>query len=228
MEEQVETEPRDRAATTRARILQAALDVFAEEGFDAGLRAIAARAGVTAGLITHYFGSKTQLRIECDDFIIERVVQGLPDLFDIGKMDVQFTTDAGAVMRSMRYSMRGLSEGGPLADRILAVTIEHVLQTITAGVEKGLVEPSEDEAERARVVVRYSVGAAMLDFALDPPKSPDEVRDGLAHYWRNVVRPMIRVTGGRHFVSSPNHGGLLGRSAFEAPRAQHGNQPELA
>ncbi|WP_159620943.1 TetR/AcrR family transcriptional regulator [Ruania rhizosphaerae] len=228
MEEQFETEPRDRAATTRARILQAALDVFAEEGFDAGLRAIAARAGVTAGLITHYFGSKTQLRIECDDFIIDRVVQGLPDLFDIGKMDGPSTTDADAVMRSMRYSMRGLTEGGPLADRILAVTIEHVLATIKIGLAKGVVEPSEDESERARVVVRYSVGAAMLDFALDPPDSPEAVKDGLAHYWRNVVLPMIRVTGGRHFVSSPDHGGVLGRSAFEAPRIQPGSQSEPA
>ncbi|UFU03370.1 TetR family transcriptional regulator [Ruania suaedae] len=213
-----EPDPRDRAAMTRARILHAAIEVFAEEGFDAGLRSIASRAGVTAGLITHYFGSKTRLRSEGDDFVIAALAAGLPDLFDSGKLDAHLANDAEAVLRSMRYSMRGLSEGGPLADRILAVTMDHVHATILDGIEKGIVEPSEDERERARVVVRYAVGAAMLDFALDPPTKPDEARDGLVHYGREVVVPLIRVTGKRHFISSAEHGGMLGRSAFEAPR----------
>ena len=47
---------------TRARILAAALRVFAEDGFDgATTRRIAARARVNLGLITYYFGSKEQL-----------------------------------------------------------------------------------------------------------------------------------------------------------------------
>lgn len=46
----------------RDRILQAALDVFAERGFDgASTRQIATRAGVNHGLITYYFGSKKRL-----------------------------------------------------------------------------------------------------------------------------------------------------------------------
>ena len=42
--------------TAAARIRNAALRRFARDGFGVGLRAIAADAGVTAGLITHHFG----------------------------------------------------------------------------------------------------------------------------------------------------------------------------
>src|SRR5579863_862931 len=59
-------EPRRRnAATTRAAILASARSAFARSGYDgAGLREIAADAGVTAMLVKRYFGSKQQLFAE--------------------------------------------------------------------------------------------------------------------------------------------------------------------
>src|SRR5579864_9647512 len=56
-------EPRRRnAAATRAAILASARKMFARCGYDgAGLRDIAAGAGVTAMLVNRYFGSKEQL-----------------------------------------------------------------------------------------------------------------------------------------------------------------------
>src|SRR5205085_1839826 len=48
--------------STRERILNAALEVFAERGFDgARVRDIADRAGANLGLITYYFSDKLQL-----------------------------------------------------------------------------------------------------------------------------------------------------------------------
>ena len=47
---------------TRARILDAAARLFAETGYErTTIRAIAAAAGVDAGLVMHYFGSKEDL-----------------------------------------------------------------------------------------------------------------------------------------------------------------------
>jgi AcrR family transcriptional regulator len=47
---------------TQARILDAAARLFAEAGYErATIRAIAAAAGVDAGLVMHYFGSKESL-----------------------------------------------------------------------------------------------------------------------------------------------------------------------
>src|SRR5919199_4813955 len=58
--------------TARARIRDAAIESFAEEGFDTGLRAIAVRAGVSPGLITHHFGSKAALRAESDAEVLRQ------------------------------------------------------------------------------------------------------------------------------------------------------------
>src|SRR5699024_2346904 len=52
------------ADNARDRIRDAAIESFAYEGFDVGMRAIAARAGVTAGLITHYYRSTAIMRQE--------------------------------------------------------------------------------------------------------------------------------------------------------------------
>jgi AcrR family transcriptional regulator len=53
---------RQQAGSTRERIERAALEAFAQAGFDgASTRAIAARAGVTQQLITYHFGSKLAL-----------------------------------------------------------------------------------------------------------------------------------------------------------------------
>jgi AcrR family transcriptional regulator len=52
----------DKRERTRAQIVDAAVSVFADHGFEgAGTRAIAARAGVTQGLVTYHFESKDEL-----------------------------------------------------------------------------------------------------------------------------------------------------------------------
>jgi AcrR family transcriptional regulator len=53
------------AAATREAILTAAREAFAAAGYDgSGVREIAAKAGVTAMMVNHYFGSKEQLFAE--------------------------------------------------------------------------------------------------------------------------------------------------------------------
>lgn len=55
-------EPETPESTTRDRILAAALEVFAQRGFDgARVRDIAERAGANLGLLTYYFTDKQQL-----------------------------------------------------------------------------------------------------------------------------------------------------------------------
>lgn len=52
----------DQRERTRAEIVDAAVSVFAEHGYEgAGTRAIASRAGVTQGLLTYHFESKDEL-----------------------------------------------------------------------------------------------------------------------------------------------------------------------
>ena len=61
--------------TTRARIRDAAITAFGEQGFAVGVRAIAEAAGVSPGLVNHHFGSKDGLRAECDAFVTDAIRQ---------------------------------------------------------------------------------------------------------------------------------------------------------
>jgi AcrR family transcriptional regulator len=65
---------------TRARIVDAAVESFAELGFDASsTRDIARRAGVTQGLLTYYFASKDDLWRAAADHIFGAFGDDLPE-----------------------------------------------------------------------------------------------------------------------------------------------------
>src|ERR1700754_3812304 len=73
-EPRMEKRPRN-AAATRDAILRSAIDAFARHGYDgAGVREIAASAGVTAMLVNRYFGSKEQLFAEASAATLEQPV----------------------------------------------------------------------------------------------------------------------------------------------------------
>jgi AcrR family transcriptional regulator len=59
--------------TARARIVDAALALFAERGPSATMKAIAEAAGVSVGLVQHHFGTKDQLREACDERVLALV-----------------------------------------------------------------------------------------------------------------------------------------------------------
>jgi len=69
-------------ASTRERMLDVALDAFAELGYDgASTRTIAGRAGVNQGLIPYYFGTKEKLWREAVDRAFGEMATELGDVF---------------------------------------------------------------------------------------------------------------------------------------------------
>lgn len=104
--------------TARARIRDAALELFADQGFKgATVKQIAQAAGVSHGLLQHHYGSKDELRQACDDYVLGAV----GTLDGIGAGDGRMT-DPGfmseLLARSplvMRYVARALAEGAPVA-----------------------------------------------------------------------------------------------------------------
>ncbi len=74
--------PRAGGADTQAALLAAASEEFAEKGFAAAtVRSIAARAGVDAAMINHYFGGKAGLFREVTQIPVDPA-EGLPDVLD--------------------------------------------------------------------------------------------------------------------------------------------------
>ncbi|GAA1708592.1 TetR/AcrR family transcriptional regulator [Streptomyces yatensis] len=75
--------------TGRARLRDAALELFAEHGFEAtSTRAVAAAAGLSPALVTRHFGSKEGLRAAVDEHVLDRIGKGLAELDpDVGLME---------------------------------------------------------------------------------------------------------------------------------------------
>src|SRR5690606_30831623 len=64
--------------TTKARLVEAALDQFGSSGFDAvGVGDLAAKAGVTTGALYHHFGSKHGLYAAVRDDVEKRITDRL-------------------------------------------------------------------------------------------------------------------------------------------------------
>ncbi|GAA2119461.1 TetR/AcrR family transcriptional regulator [Actinomadura napierensis] len=67
--------------TGKARLRQAALRLFARDGFDAvSIRAVAAEAGVSYALVRHHFGTKAGLRREVDDHVLRTLAEAMGEL----------------------------------------------------------------------------------------------------------------------------------------------------
>src|SRR5690349_12965167 len=109
--------------TARARIGNAALELFGSEGVNrVSMRAIAAKAGVSAALVVHHFGSKEGLRAACDQYVIS-LVRGDPDYpVDLGDASglAAMLQEAEPVRRYLaRAFLDGSAEAAALFDEIV-------------------------------------------------------------------------------------------------------------
>jgi AcrR family transcriptional regulator len=143
----------DSDLTGRARIRDAALELFGAEGVNrVSVRAIAARAGVSAALVLHHFGSKEGLRKACDAYVIE-LVRGGPeaDLDDISGLAAML--EAGSAVRL--YLGRAFLDGTPEAAALFDEIVEATERWLAEGVRAGWVHPSDDPRARAAVYVTW-------------------------------------------------------------------------
>jgi len=68
----------DQDLTAKARIRNAALDLYASQGEDrTSMRAIAAAAGVTVGLLVHHYGTKDRIRDAVEDLVVDYFRQAI-------------------------------------------------------------------------------------------------------------------------------------------------------
>ena len=69
----------------REQILAAARDVFVANDYaNASMEAVARRAGVTTGLVNHYFGTKRELYLA----VVEDLAASLPEMVDTNLPDL--------------------------------------------------------------------------------------------------------------------------------------------
>ncbi len=180
--------------TARARIRDTAIACFAEEGFGASFRTIAARAGVSPGLITHHFGSKAALRAECDDEVLERFHAIKSEgLADPGGQLIQRLAVPGEAAVVLVYVLRTVQVGGPTADAFLEGFIEHSRQLMADGVASGLIKASRDEDARTRFITAQTIGAMLVHFLTHPPTTPDRFVASVYDQQQGYTLPMLEI-----------------------------------
>lgn len=176
----VRTAPRsedssDADLTAKARIRNAAISCFAEEGFGASFRTISARAGVSPGLINHHFGTKGALRADCDAEVLRQYTEtklaavAKPAASLIGNL-----TAPGFKADVLVYLLRAVLAGGQAATDFLEKVIDDVRVVMAESVRSGLVRPSRDEEARLRYLTYQSMGALLVQFLTTPHRTPDE------------------------------------------------------
>lgn len=156
-------QPQDADRTTRARIRDAALRRFAQDGFAAGtVRTIAADAGVSPALVMHHFDSKQGLRQACEDYLLAVVEQKFAALDTGGDTLSAWTALVDERLPLIPFLGRVLTDGGESATRLLRRLVADTERTLDDWQRKGRVRPSDDPRARAVVVLTWDLSRVLL------------------------------------------------------------------
>lgn len=148
-----------------ARIRLAALELFGAQGFEkTTVRQIAARAGVSPGLVIHYFGSKVAVREACDELAMELLASQkapflgggmLPSLQDHVAQHPEM-----AVL--VAYLVRALRDGGEVAEHAHRRMCEFTAETMERAERAGAVRLPADREAAAALLTTWSLGFLVL------------------------------------------------------------------
>lgn len=186
--------PSESDLTARARLRNSAIEVFAARGFGASVRDIASHAGVSAGLITHHFGSKENLRRECD----AEVIRQYRTLKDDGvamppAQSIGIIADLDDYAAMFVYILRSVRDGGPAGTEILEHMIEEAKAFSEEGVASGIVRPSHDPDARARYLVTSSLGGILLQLSLHPQLDLADVGPTVRRIVDDITLPTLEL-----------------------------------
>lgn len=157
------------ATTTRADVLRAARELFAEQGFTATtIRAVARRAGVDPALVLHYFGSKDDLlaaalELPFDPAPLVDLAGAEPfDAESFVRTVLRFWDDASTRLQMrarLRIAVSGEQAGEMLRDLLTRQLVAPLAERIGGA----------DAEYRASLVAAQLVGLAMLRFVIPLP-----------------------------------------------------------
>jgi AcrR family transcriptional regulator len=152
--------------TTRARIRDAAIVLFGRDGFGAtSVRAIASAAGVSPALVLHHFGSKDQLRAECDAFIVESSIGRNDELGDgsAAAATIQrWLADVEQFRPQLDYMARMLTDDSPAADRLFDLLVAGTTDMIRGQIAAGVMREVPDVEVTGLYLTVYGIVPILL------------------------------------------------------------------
>lgn len=128
-------------APAAERIIAAAINLYGDMGFTGvSLKTIAAQAGVSAPLISHYFGSKEGLRRACDRYASAIVDEFKTEALESGdRFAPEMIPAHPETQPILRYIIQSLIIGGPEINKLLDDFVDHSVAYAEEGVKKGLI-----------------------------------------------------------------------------------------
>lgn len=165
-----------KADQTKAVILAAARERFAESGYEAAtIRAIAADANIDPSMVMRYFGTKDQLFAAAAEFDLR-----FPDLSDVEPGDLGHALVSHFLTRwedddALVVLLRSATTNAEAAQRMTDIFAGQLLPAISAFVP-------DDAPRRAGLIATQVLGMALCRFVLRLPPVVDLSRDELIEW----------------------------------------------
>jgi AcrR family transcriptional regulator len=173
---------RKTSAETKAVILAAARERFAESGFDrATIRAIAGDANIDPSMVMRYFGNKDQLFAAAADFDLQ-----IPDLSDVerdqlGARLVTHFVDRWERDEIMVVLLRSSTTNADAAQSMQAIFATQLLPVIAD-------LNSEEPLRRAGLVATQMLGLALCSYVLKLPPVVEMSREEIVSWLGPTVQ----------------------------------------
>lgn len=230
--------------TARARIRDAAMDLFAVRGVKGTtIRGVAEAAGVSPGLVQHHFGSKEALRKACDAYAVEAMKSLKAQAINDGAMGqpgflgmaVQIST------RLQRYVARSMVDGSETAAALFDELVDYTETALSTGELRGVNRPTTDDLHAyAATMVTMHLGVMVLRDhlsrslgvdVLSPEGYPRLTMAILDIYTDTLIDPELvaairAATRPESFHRPPNADTPAPRLPEPAPRPEPGPAPE--
>lgn len=183
--------------TTRARIRDAAVQRYTADGLTAPLRAIAADAGVSPGLILHHFGSGADLRAACDEHVLAEIKAGESQVILSSEPPtalLAYLAQIDEYVPLVGYVLRCLREGGDIARDLIDGMVDDAVDYLADGVRAGTVSPSRDPEARARLLTTMALGSLLLSLpAGSDPVDLDDLPAWFEDHTRRMALPTLEL-----------------------------------
>lgn len=178
--------------TARARIRDAAIEIFGRNGFATGVRTIATAATVSPALINHHFGSKEGLRSACDEYVLWVVRESKSAT--LASSPAAMMAQLAAIDRYapvVAYIVKSFAAGGQLANEMFENMVEDTVAYLSEGVASGKLRPSRDPKARARFLMRQSIGGMLLYIQMQPPNT--DFATALSQLTAEITLPALEL-----------------------------------
>ena len=183
--------------TARARIRDAAIELFGRDGFErARVRDIAQRAGVSTGLVLHHFGSKDGLRQACDAYVT--------DALFARKGELQGSAVAASIQTwlasfdeyrpQLTYIAHMLTGDSAAGAELFAALVSGTRQMIEEQIAAGVMREVADRDVAAVYLATWGVAPLLLERHIASAFGAPEMTSEL--YQRSTVPLMDMLTHG--------------------------------